>query len=294
MRVTTYIAQQRRLSDILRNQERLEDARDRVSTGKRIRRPSDEPDEIGDLLRLRAQATALERRKSALDVALPQMRAADTALGDIASILREARTAALASGGVMSASQRGGVADQIGRLRVRLVDAGNAQVGGRYLFGGTVTDTAPFSPGPPVTYSGNNTPLEVETAPESTFQVSMTGLTLMDASGGTDLFQNMEDLETAIRNGDSAGIETTLARMDQDLQRLNSLRGDNGARIAYLQTAADWMDRDLLTTRNNAADLENADMAEAILEAKSAEAAQEATLAMAARLESPSLLDYLR
>ena len=63
----------------------------------------------------------------------------------------EVRTLALqANNGTLTADDRGTIADQIERVRSRLLSLANTQSGGRYLFGGTKTDAPPFAAGPPV------------------------------------------------------------------------------------------------------------------------------------------------
>jgi flagellin-like hook-associated protein FlgL len=54
------------------------------------------------------------------------------------------------------------------------------------------------------------------------------------------------------------------------------------------------LDENLSSARARQSQLEDVDLAEAIIEATTAEHAQEAALAMASRLDQPSLLDYLR
>src|SRR5688572_17952770 len=95
MRVTSHLSRERRIADVLRGQERLEDARDRVSTGKRVQRPSDAPSEIADLLRVRANVAELTRRRASADSALPTMKASASALQGMTDMLREVRTLTL-------------------------------------------------------------------------------------------------------------------------------------------------------------------------------------------------------
>jgi flagellar hook-associated protein 3 FlgL len=132
MRVTTYMTRQQRTAESLRGQERLEAARTRVSTGKRIGRPSDSPQEIGELRRVRSEAAALERVRAGTETALPHMRAAETALGEMTALLRDVRCAALqAISGSADPEAREVLAAQVGRLRARLTDLGNTQFAGR-------------------------------------------------------------------------------------------------------------------------------------------------------------------
>src|SRR5262245_458023 len=146
MRVTNLQNRQHHIAELLRGEERLDQTRDRVSTGRRIENPSDAPGDIAELLRTQSHVAELTRRQSATDGALVSMRASEAALGDVSNSLRQARTLALqARNGTVSADQRQVLADQIEQIAGRVRDLANTQVDGHYLFAGTNTDTAPFA-----------------------------------------------------------------------------------------------------------------------------------------------------
>jgi flagellar hook-associated protein 3 FlgL len=152
--------------------------------------------------------------------------------------------------------------------------------------------------GPPVAYVGNANPLQVNLGPDTQFGVSVTGNVLLNArsteGGETDLFQNLSNLQDAMRGGNNAGMAAGLANLDADLDNVVRVRGDMGARVQYLQLAQDRLGTDLAEARGYQSHLENADLAASAIEAASAELAHEAALAVAAKTGSPSLLDYLR
>jgi flagellar hook-associated protein 3 FlgL len=300
MRVTTLQNRERQIAQLLRGQERLEEARNQVASGRRIQRPSDSPGEIAELLRARTQIADLEQRRASADTFLPYMKASETALGEIAGAVREIRVLALqANNGTINPEQRQSLGDQVQRLRGRVRDLANTRVDGRYLFAGTNTLRAPFVSGSPITYAGNDTPIQASLVADTLFDVSITGDALMNvrapsgSSGPTDLFQNLEALEAAIRSGDSGQIAAGLTVLDEDLDQLLRLRGDMGARIQYVEAMQRRIAEDLAAAQEWQSRLQDVDLATAILEAQAAETAHEATLLVASRLEQPSLLDLI-
>lgn len=295
MRITNQMIQQRRIREMLRGQERLEEAQLQVSTGKRVLRPSDDPSAINPLLRLRGEATALQQRSASLSQAGIHLTATEKTLGEMAGYLRQAKTLAVqANTGTIDASQREVLAGQIERLRDQLFSAANTEQGNRYLFGGTMTGEAPFSAGPPVAYQGNSNRLSIEVSPGSLFDISVSGDQMLNSGDGTDMFANMTRLADAIRSGDTAVAGASMERVEADAVNLTALRGDAGSRIQYLQMAQDRTVAQLDTVKAQQSAHEDVDLAEAILNEKAAETAQQAGLAMSARLGSLSLLDYLR
>src|SRR5947209_16932752 len=291
MRVTSYVTQERRTADVLASEARLEQARDQVSTGLKLERPSDAPDQIAELLRVRSEITDLTRRRDGADAALPSMQAGEAALNDMSAALREVRTLALqANNGTLTADDRAAIADQIERVRSRLLGLANTQLGGRYLFGGTKTDAPPFAAGPPVTYAGNSSPLEMSLSSDTPFAVSITGDALLNRHGGTDMFQNLANLETAVRSGSASGISTGLTALDGDLSNVLRQNGDMGSRVQYVQMMRQQADDGLLTAQGRQSSLQDVDLSQAILEENTAQVAHQASLAMAGRINQSSLL----
>jgi flagellar hook-associated protein 3 FlgL len=295
MRVTTLTIRDQRIAELMAGQERLEQTQSEVSSGKRIQRPSDSPDQIAELLQTRSDEAALTRQRDAADAAMPDMQSTDATFQSIGQALRQAKTLALqANNSTVSPEQRQVIADQIEQVRSQLLTLANTQVAGRYLFAGTNSSTAPFTAGPPVSYAGNTTPLQVGLADGTQFAVSITGDQLLNARGGTDLFQNLSALETSVRTGSSAAIAAGMGALDDDISNATRLQSDMGARVNYVQLMRQQSDDNLTAAQGRQSQLEDADMAQAILEEKTAENTRQAALAMAGRVDQTSLLDYLR
>src|SRR5713101_1790753 len=128
MRVSTLQNQEWRTADILAGESRLEAAQQRVSTGRRVQRPSDDPAAIAALLRTNSNVAELTRQRAGADSALPFMKATEAALSDMTGALRDAQTLAIqANNATMSPEQRQVLADQIERVRSRIVGDANTQ-----------------------------------------------------------------------------------------------------------------------------------------------------------------------
>jgi flagellar hook-associated protein 3 FlgL len=295
MRVTNQQTHQARLAEIMRGQEALAEAQSRVSTGLKVNKPSDAPGQIAELLRIKSKSVELGRRKSSIDEMTPTLQATESTLGDITVALRSAKSLALqAANASTSDDQRALLADQIRDLRERIANLANTQSNGNQIFAGTDVHTKPFDPNNPGAYAGNTTQLEMETPDGSGLSVSVTGEQLRNVTGGQDMFQGLQALETAVRTGDTAGIAAGQGRLDADINHTIALRGDMGQKLQYAQWASDRISGDLDTQEARRSQIQDADMAESITDAARLENGQQATLAMAARLNGPSLLDYLR
>src|SRR5262249_769775 len=155
--------------------------------------------------------------------------------GDITNGLRQAKTIAIqANNATMSPEQLQVLADQIANIRRDIRTSANTKIDGRYVFAGTNSDNEPFSAGPPISYSGNGTPLQVGVMDGQVFPFTVAGIQIMNSRGSTDLFDNLGDLETAIRAGDTAGMTSAMNELDADSTNIVRLRADMGSRINYL------------------------------------------------------------
>lgn len=295
MRIATQTLLQQRQSAVQRSEARLTAAQDQVSSGKRLVRPSDDPTGTVALLQVQGRLRVREQQSRGIQSALPVLGATDSALGGIADALSSAQNAALraANSAVTSPADRAALAAQIHSAAQVALGRANTQVGGRYVFGGTASDRPPFS-GDPVAYTGDATPLSVGLGDPEPFAVSVPGSQIGGGQGGADLFANLSQLEDAVRSGDPASVRTAMDAVKGDFDRVVALRGDVGARVQYVEMAQRSIDQDVAALQARGSELEDVDLASAVVAEKSAENQHAATLAMAGRLGAMSLLDYLR
>jgi flagellar hook-associated protein 3 FlgL len=295
MRITTLLIQQRREAEVMRGQERLEEARNRVSTGVRIGKPSDSPTQIAELLRVQAQISGTQDFGVAINTSLPVAKGSESALGEITAKLREAKVLAIqANNAANGPDQRSVISNSIEAIISHIRVVANTQIDGRYIFAGTATGEEPFQIGPPTSYNGNDKQLSVPIGEGQSFGYSVAGSQIMNQRGNTDLFKNLSDIADAIRSGDTAALNAGFTELDADSVNILRLRADMGSKVNYLEYSATKLSDTLIAAQQRESDLKDADMAGAILDAKTAETTQQATLAAAAQMNSPSLLDYLR
>jgi flagellin-like hook-associated protein FlgL len=159
--------------DILRLQTQL-------STGLRIQTPSEDPTAalraqgIQRLLELKEQAaTNLRTTQSFLS-------ATDTAVSSVSGLVAEARALAISTTGTTtSAVERQAAAVEIGRIMEQIIDAGNQQFRGRYLFAGSRTNVQPFEVSQGyVAFRGNEGTLRSYTDHDLLFEASIDGNTM--------------------------------------------------------------------------------------------------------------------
>jgi len=143
---------ERRLADLMRAQEQ-------ASTGKRILRPSDDPVGTSLSIDLRGEQDLIGRWRQTAATSQPYLDSANSSLDASHQLLGQIRSLAMqALSGTMGDTDREGVANQIASLKQSLVDSANTAFDGKYLFGGTVSSSPPFTVGADgrVSYRGND------------------------------------------------------------------------------------------------------------------------------------------
>jgi len=111
---------------------------------------------------------------------------------------------------------------------------------------------------------------------------------------GTGLFAVLDEAITALESDPAGDLQTSIKQIDGALERMRTAAADVGARYARVESAMSALDGATLDTKTALADVENIDVAEAILDLQMQEVAYQASLGATARVLQPSLMDFLR
>lgn len=144
-RVSDLFVQQRLLSQVTSDQVDLFRIQTQLSTGRRILTPSDDPVAAMRALSLQRLLERKDQVKTNLTTNQSFLSATDTALSSVSSMMADVRAAALGViGTVASDEQCKAAAQQVQQAIQQLMDTGNQNFRGRYLFAGSLTGVRPF------------------------------------------------------------------------------------------------------------------------------------------------------
>ncbi len=301
MRVTNIMLANNLLRNMQFNMERLAECQDRLSSGKEIRRPSDDPVRVAASLSLRSSLGEIEQYAKNVDDARTWMEVTDDALASAIEILQTARERAVAgANGTLPQASREAIAQEVEQLRDQLMQIANTSLGGRYIFGGTKTDKEPYvkdtldtSVIKNIKYQGNTSDIEYEIAPNISVCVNFDGKEVFgDENEG--VFVVLKELYTKLNKDDTAGISASIGDIDKLVDNLIARRGELGARENRMEMSADRLAQDQVQQTSLLSQAEDADIAKAIIDLKNQENAYRTTLAAGARIIMPTLIDFLR
>ena len=206
MRITNQIQQSNVLQNIFRITEDLFEANQRIATGKRINKASDDPFGIQDTLTLRSSIARIQQFGRNIDNNRLFLNTADSSLESVdLGITRALELAQSSLGPSSDAETRAIVALEIQTILDQAIQSANTQVKGHFIFGGTDLLNAPFQvngAGPGAVYSGNSDTLEVKVGSSLTIPITRPGSEVFGADMNPGL--NVNTLLTDLNGG--AGV----------------------------------------------------------------------------------------
>ncbi|HXH61797.1 MAG TPA: flagellar hook-associated protein FlgL [Fimbriimonadaceae bacterium] len=294
MRVSTSFQYDTYTENIRRAQSNYFDAQQKVSSGKRFTKVSEDPVAALTSLSARSLRSRLEQLTKNLDVAKEYTGTTENVLGEVGSLLKSALTYAIQGASDTSTNEsRQALAEQVSSIQKRIVELGNTRgTGGKYIFAGQSIDTKPFSASSgALVFSGDTNPIQVEVRPGETMQANLPNA---DAFFG-DVYSKLERLRTDLLGSDATTISNVDVQAMNDAIDKNSLvRGQNGVLVQQIDRLSTENARRSDDLTKTISDNEDIDIAEAITKMQQAEMAYTASLQVATKGFSLSLMDFLK
>jgi len=269
-----------------------------VSSGKRIENLSDDPIGLVAVLDLRSSLANINQLQRNIDAGRSWLEMGESALTQIEDLMSQTKALCVEmASGTKGSTERLNAGTVVDGYLQQVLSLANTQVNGRYIFSGTKTDTAPFvydeTGTPPVAYQGNDTAFSVKIGKDINVEVGRDGETVFGDDGSDNIFKTFIDLKTSLEINDVSGIQAAMDELDSHLDTVRTMIANTGGKILRLD-AKEQIIQDLnLTYTDRMSKLEDADLAEAVLDLKSKETAYQAALASSSQVMSMSLVDYL-
>lgn len=288
------------LTGIAAVQTRAERAQRQLSTGVRINQVSDDPDQIANLLEVRAELSRVTQIQSNLGRIKTETDAAEAALqGAVKLMDRAGVLAAQSQPSTQSAQTRAQIAGEIGTLLEQLGGIARTMVEGRYIFSGDSDRQAPYAidmaqANPVSAYAGSAATRQVQHPDGSLFSTSRTAQDIFDAADlPNNVFQAVAGLYAALMNNDQTGIESSIAALGTAGTYLNEQLGFYGTVQNRVQSAIDFGSSFQIQLNVELSGIQDADLVQAITDLNQAAVEQQATLSAQAKMPRTSLFDYL-
>lgn len=228
-------------------------ANETVTTGKRIQGIGDDPVGLSQVMNLKSSVSSMAQLDKNIGVGKTWLNSTDAGLESLKDLItqvnQEVSQLISASSGPQ---QRSDAVARVDSLLRQVVDIGNTRVNGRYIFGGSRTETPPFiyndSAVPPsVSYEGDHEAFRIRTGENKAVEVGRDGSTVfytdhvaVNSTNNTLVFQEDRGLGSAFRKtmtvelptGDYSGKSLAL----EVEKRMNALSSEEGYGLDYAVT----------------------------------------------------------
>jgi flagellar hook-associated protein 3 FlgL len=297
---------------------RLSDLQITGATGKKIRKPSDNPTAIRPLLRSRSQIRVNDRYLSTLGIASDKLKATDSLLDHMENILVGIKESAISSiNGSLTAQDRQGIADKITQMKEELLSTANSQIDGKYIFAGFQENTKPFRVNPtydpltydpadsttwPVSYNGDENAFNLGIAPDETIRTTIPGCGLflgdtdndgaVDA-GKVDIFAVLTRVEEALRSNDPDAVDAELNALENSADQIRVERGKLGNNAVQVDNAMTLMEDVQVDLNVIISRYEDADIIKTASDITQTQTAFEAALQITVQVSKLSILNYM-
>jgi flagellar hook-associated protein 3 FlgL len=286
-------------TNLRNNLKRIETSQERLASGRKINRPSDDPVGLSYSMRYRSDLTANDQYQRNLDSATSSIDYQETTIRQSVEVIQRARELAVqGSNGTNPDEALKSIAAEIDELTKQMHEIANSQFNGKYIFNGQRTDQPPYPDG--TSYTANS----FDTGKIS-FEVSR-GV-VMDGTlhagevfgqpgtaADNNVFAAFNLLSTSLKAADQNGVTDSLSSIDKRLDQMLQNLADLGAKSNRLNLIDNRLKETNINIQSLLSKNEDADMAEVITNLKTQENVFQASLSAGARIIRPSLVDFLR
>ncbi|SFA88230.1 flagellar hook-associated protein 3 FlgL [Lentibacillus halodurans] len=295
MRITQSMLSNNMMNNLTNSYSRMNTQMEKLSTGKKINRPSDDPVIAMKGMGYRSQVTEIEQYQRNTNEMHTWMDNSDTALDKATQTLQKMRELAVqASNDTYDAEERQNIREEVEQLKEHLIDIANTNANGNYIFNGTDTDIKPITvqEDGSLTFSGESDPFMIEVAKGTKLQANVDTSEIFDEELFNTDIQNFID---ALGEGDNqAAIEDSIETLDESINDVINARADLGARMNRVELVENRLSEQEVTATKTLSENEDIDYAKAITELMTQESVHRAALSAGGRIIQPTLIDFLR
>lgn len=286
MRMTHQMVGKQMIETLMQRESQIADLQQSMTSGKRLRRPSDDPVGSVNSLRQRSLRRQNAQMTANAESAKSWLQATEAGLShavDLAQRLRELTVQAAHE--PLPQDSREALAAEVEQIRQGLGDVYNSQQGRDYLFNGQAVRTAPFDGG--VTAAGY-APIVRDIAPGVGMELTVD---VRDAFAG--LIEEAALVVDGLTAGDVAGMDDRLNAIDLHLGQVIETQAVVGARLNRVDLSLQQLGQEDIRLRGRISDVEDADLTRLVMQWSTEQAGYQAALGAGAQLIQSTLVDYL-
>jgi len=303
MRVTNNMMTDSLVRYLTAQNEALYERQTIIASQKRINKPSDDPIGTGKVMDYRESLASIEQYQTNIQTGKTRLEVTEVNLDLVDDLLQVVRGIGYTEAS-QTAESRLLAAKGIKDIFDQVLDLANSELNGNYLFSGYQTKTAPFSRDDSlattfdqytVAYNGDGGDARFIVAHNTEITIDADGRPLFQnaTGGGINIFDAMRDLIVGLENDDTAAISAQADLLDAGRDQINTIRANNSPILYQLETTENHWQNYKPKIQELLGRQEEADITQAVVELQQIELAYQTTLATAARIIQPGLVNFL-
>ena len=269
-----------------------------ISTGKQLNSLSDDPAAGAQALALRSALVDNAQFQRNAANAQSFLTAADAALNNANTLVTSAHTIAIdAANGTQSQASLNTLASQVDGIIGQLTQTANSDLHGKYLFGGTQTQTPPYSAPNPLPASGDPTPTYVGGTGNITATVGTSNTVNINTPGNTvfdGAFAALQSLRTDLKSGSQSALSADIDKVNAQISVISGAQANEGAKLSSITSIQQNLTKAQGDLQDADSNIEDVDLSQAYVRLQSTQNTYQAALVATSRAFQYSLTDYLK
>ncbi|MFT9406130.1 flagellar hook-associated protein FlgL [Lentilactobacillus hilgardii] len=307
MRISNNIMYSDFIKNLGTNSSKVQKTMNQLSSFKEVSKSSDNPLLASKIMGLNVALDQNQMYSKTINDAVSWTQVQDSALNDAGTTMLRIRTlvqsSATATAGTDEVKAN---KDEIQQSISELVDTLNTNYDGRYIFGGSNTNTPPYvvkknSDGDitGIDYQGTDQNLPREISEGVSVDLLSNGNNLMNTHNKTtdkddNLGTYFNDLVSALNSDDKTQLSgDLLSRFDNLSDNITAVRSQVGALENRLSAAQSRNGTETLNLKEEISDKQDVDVASKYMEYQNQMTAYQATIAMGTKIMQTTVLNYL-
>ena len=300
-RITQESLSRTTLSNIKLNYKKMQEIQEKLSSGKQINRPSDDPSGARKVLGLRTEDLQVQQFLDNTETAKEQINYTSNTLESIQEIFTKIKGLTIQAGNdTLGQSDRKIIANELDELLESVLQNANTDNNGRYIFSGTETLTSAFTATrdsngniSSVSYNGDNEEIKYQIGPNTFIQVNLPGGKLFQDNKAFSTLVSLRDSLKA-STFDSTAFSNLRNTLDTATNALSTEITRFGAKANRLEITTNSLENSQTALKELISYTEDADVASLIMDLKHQENVLLSSLKTGAMVIQPTLLDFLR
>jgi len=303
MRVTNKMLSNNFLNDMRTNLSNLNTIQGQITSGKQVRKPSDDPAKASKIMQINSDIGANKQYNTNIKNTTNWLDVTDTSLGQVGDAVSKIQDLLQSAGnGGYTSDEMTSIKDVINQKVGELSQILNTSFDGKYIFGGTSGTSKPAD----TKVVGENTELTmassqgtnkllVEVSQGVTMDYNITASQVINyGTGDNNLIKLLSNITSHLDSGDTTALTTTdLTGIKDAMTNVLSLRSEVGAKQNRMESAQTRNEDQNYNMTEILSTTQDIDITEKAMEYATMQTVYTASLQTSAKVLQPTLLDYL-